>query len=130
MTTLTEKLFHTDADLRRFEARVLACRPAEAGGFEVALDRTAFYATSGGQPHDQGALGAARVLEVRDDDGVLWHRLDREVAGSVAGEIDWVRRFDHMQQHTGQHVLSQSFIETCGAETVSFHLAWNASPST
>ena len=127
MSTVTEKLFHQDAALRRFEARVLQCRavaPESAGGavFEAALDRTAFYATSGGQPHDTGHLGAARVLEARDDDGVIWHRLDRAVADGVAGEIDWPRRFDHMQQHTGQHLLSASFIETCGAETVSFHL--------
>ena len=95
------------------------------------LDRTAFYPTSGGQPFDTGALGAFRVVDVVDeDDGTIVHVLgddaDRgpapEPGQAVRGAIDWARRFDHMQQHTGQHVLSAAFDRLFGARTVSFHL--------
>jgi alanyl-tRNA synthetase len=89
------------------------------------LDRTCFYPTSGGQPHDQGTLGDLPVSDVfeREDDGAVVHVVDGEVEGeTVHGQIDWERRFDHMQQHTGQHILSQAFLQLLDAETVGFHL--------
>jgi alanyl-tRNA synthetase len=130
VTQATRRLFHEDAALREFEAEVVAVRAADDGAPLVRLDRTAFYATSGGQPHDLGRLGDFAVVDVSADGDDLWHRLVPSVAGSAApavgarltGAIDWPRRFDHMQQHTGQHVLSRAFIEVARAETVSFHL--------
>ena len=120
---MTQRLFDDDPFLREFDATVLSLRE-EDGTPWVRLDRTAFYPGGGGQPADRGALGEARVEDVAERDGELWHRLDRPLAAGagVRGGIDWPRRFDHMQQHTGQHILSQAFIEVAGAETVSFHL--------
>jgi alanyl-tRNA synthetase len=121
---MTERLYYTDAYLRECESTVVSCVPAGAH-FEVVLAATAFYPTSGGQPHDLGTLGGRRVLDVIDrEDGRVAHVVDGpvEVGGRVAGAIDWPRRFDHMQQHTGQHVLSAAFEKACGARTVSFHL--------
>src|SRR4029077_21125547 len=84
---------------------------------------TALYPTSGGQPHDLGKLDEAIVLDVRDDGEDVVHVVDRELPlGSVSGCVDWTRRFDHMQQHTGQHLLSAMFQERYGRPTVSFHL--------
>jgi len=127
----THRLYYDDAYLENFEARVLSCSPAEpvqgASGmqpaWEVLLDQTAFYPSSGGQPNDLGLLGEAAVLDVRDEaDGVV-HIVDREVErGGVKGCVNWPRRFDHMQQHTGQHLLSAMFQERFGLPTVSFHL--------
>jgi alanyl-tRNA synthetase len=127
----THRLYYDDAYLENFEARVLSCSPAEpvqgASGmqpaWEVVLDQTAFYPSSGGQPNDMGLLGEAAVLDVRDEaDGVV-HIVDREVGlGGVKGCVNWPRRFDHMQQHTGQHLLSAMFQERFGLPTVSFHL--------
>ncbi|HMD33400.1 MAG TPA: DHHA1 domain-containing protein, partial [Vicinamibacterales bacterium] len=114
-------------------------RDAGAGTILVTLDQTAFYPTSGGQPFDTGTLGGFRVVDVVDqDDGTIGHVLDLQLrtqnsqseAGTihpepgarVAGEIDWNRRFDHMQQHTGQHVLSAAFDRLFNVATVSFHL--------
>ncbi len=121
---MTERLFYTDAYLQRCDSTVTACTPAGAH-FEVVLAATAFYPTSGGQPHDTGTLGGRRVLDVvdREDMGVV-HVVDGplEVGAVVAGAIDWPRRFDHMQQHTGQHVLSAAFETASQARTESFHL--------
>jgi alanyl-tRNA synthetase len=120
---VTQRLFDDDPFLREFEATVL--RAGEEDGILcVVLDRTAFYPGGGGQPCDRGTLGESRVEDLIERDGVLWHRLDRPVpmGALLRGAIDWSRRFDLMQQHTGQHVLSQAFIEVAGAETVSFHL--------
>jgi len=127
----TERLFYTDPYQREFSARVIARREM-ASQPAVALDRTAFYPTGGGQPHDTGTLRpAARtgdepgvgVTDVVAEDGLVWHILAAPLAADdVTGALDWPRRFDHMQQHTGQHILSQTFIVTCDAETVAFHL--------
>lgn len=119
----TERLYYTDAYAREFDATVVDVCDVD-GRPAALLDRTAFYPTSGGQPHDTGTLGGVRVLDVIDrDDGTIAHVLERAVAkGRVHGVIDWDRRFDHMQQHTGQHVLSAAFEQTLGAPTVSFHL--------
>ena len=121
---MIDRLYYTDAYRQQCESTVISCAPAGAH-FEVVLAATTFYPTSGGQPHDTGTLGGRRVLEVvdRDEVGVV-HVVDGplEVGASVAGAIDWSRRFDHMQQHTGQHVLSAAFEAACQARTESFHL--------
>ena len=127
----THRLYYDDAYAQNFDATVLSCEPSssvfsESGpiaAWEVLLDRTAFYPSGGGQPNDLGTLGGAGILDVRDvNDGIL-HIVDREIPrGPVAGVVDWSRRFDHMQQHTGQHLLSAMFHERFGLPTVSFHL--------
>jgi alanyl-tRNA synthetase len=118
------RLYYTDAYLTSFEARVVDTVTLD-GRRAVILDRTAFYPTSGGQPFDTGTLNAAAVVDVVDlDDGRMAHvvegHLERDV--QVSGTIDWSRRFDHMQQHTGQHVLSAAFDRLLAARTASFHL--------
>jgi alanyl-tRNA synthetase len=120
---MTTRIYYTDARTREFDATVVEAL-AHEGHPAAILDRTAFYPTSGGQPHDLGKLGPATVIEVIDrDDGEVVHVLDREVArGPVNGRIDWDRRFDHMQQHTGQHILSAACDKVLGARTVIFHL--------
>jgi alanyl-tRNA synthetase len=119
---MTDRLYYTDSLLRQFTARVVERRDTDRGP-AVRLDRTAFYPTSGGQPHDTGTLGGARVLDVWDDEAdAVWHLLERPVEGEVEGTIDFERRFDHMQQHTGQHLLSAAFLRLLEAPTLSFHL--------
>ncbi len=122
----TRRLYYDDAFEKEFTAEVLSCDPVVHSmlqAFEVVLDRTAFYPTSGGQPHDLGRLGEAAVLGVREEDEEVVHVVDRPLErGPVNGCIDWPRRFDHMQQHTGQHLLSAMFLERFGRPTVSFHL--------
>lgn len=118
----TEKLYFRDAYLREFTARVLT-RETREGFPVVVLDRTAFYPESGGQPHDLGWLNEIRVIRVEEENGSILHFLEKELKGEeVRGRIDWPRRFDHMQQHTGQHILSQAFYELVRGETLSFHL--------
>src|SRR5690606_35256689 len=99
--------------LTRFEATVTGAEPAEAGTW-LRLDRSAFYPTAGGQPHDTGVLGARKVLDVEDRDGEVWHLLEPgdapAVGDAVVGEVDWERRYAHMQRHTAQHMLSQAFM--------------------
>jgi alanyl-tRNA synthetase len=119
-----DRLYYTDAYLVEFDA-VVRDIARKDDRWAVVLDRTAFYPTSGGQPFDTGTIGDARVLDVFDDaDGNVTHVIDRELEKDcrVRGHIDWDRRFDHMQQHTGQHVLSAAFEREAGARTVSFHL--------
>lgn len=120
---MTERLYYGDSFLREFEAQVLLCE-REGARWRVTLDRTAFYPTSGGQPHDTGTLDGAKVVEVVDaEDGKIVHYTSTELPPRlVTGKIDWTRRFDHMQQHTGQHLLSAVFIDLFGFHTVSFHL--------
>lgn len=125
---MTERLYYTDPYLTDFDAEVIEVR--QQGTREgVVLDRTAFYPTSGGQPFDTGTLGAARVVDVVDqDDGTILHIVEGEPpTGRVAARVDWDRRFEHMQQHTGQHVLSAAFDRFSGVRTVSFHLGGAAS---
>lgn len=129
---MTERLYFVDPYLRGFSARVVARRPWEAPPSAgpparpsaVALDRTAFYPEGGGQPADRGLLNEVRVVDVQsDDDGTVWHVLDGTLDDDlVQGQVDWPRRFDHMQQHHGQHLLSAAFEELFGLRTVSFHL--------
>ena len=124
---MTERLYYTDPALNQFEATVTRVDTVD-GRQLVRLDRTAFYPTSGGQPFDVGTLGNARVTEVLDQedegDGDVIHVVEGviSVGDKVAGRIDWDRRFDHMQQHTGQHVLSAAFDTLVKARTESFHL--------
>ncbi len=121
---MTDRLYYTDAYQTQFDADVTACAPA-GDRFAVTLSATAFYPTSGGQPHDLGRLGGRAVLDVVDEeDGRLVHLVDGplELGARVHGALDWTRRFDHMQQHTGQHVLSAAFETICKARTESFHL--------
>jgi len=122
----TRRLYYDDSYQRDFDAQVLSCEPEALGAtpaWRVVLDCTALYPTSGGQPHDLGKLGDANVLDVRDEGEDIVHVVDRELPlGSVHGCVDWGRRFDHMQQHTGQHLLSAMFQERYGRPTVSFHL--------
>lgn len=122
MTSPTRRLYYDDAYLVDFEAEVVEQRSHE-GALAVVLDATAFYPESGGQPWDRGTLGGVPVLEVRDIDGLVLHVLAADVpAGRLRGRVDWPARFDHMQQHTGQHILSQAFFELVRGETRSFHL--------
>ncbi len=117
-----ERLYYTDCYLREFSARVIRTSP-DPRGARVYLDRTAFYPESGGQPGDRGMLAAIPVLDVIDEGDAVAHVLAGSPAGeAVQGIIDWERRFDHMQQHTGQHVLSAAFERAGGYKTVLFHL--------
>ena len=106
MKMSTEKLYYQDSFLHSFSAKVLSCEP-QGKSWSVVLDRTAFYPEGGGQPADHGVLGPARVLDVHEKNDVIFHTTDRPVEiGPVSGEIDWARRFDHMQQHSGEHICS------------------------
>jgi alanyl-tRNA synthetase len=129
----TQRLYYDDAFLREFTGQVLSCEleavetddPAGKLLWDVRLNRSAFYPASGGQPHDLGEFlpGAAKVVEVRDEGGEIVHVVDQRVeVGEVTGRIDWDRRFDHMQQHTGQHLLSAVFQRNFSLATISFHL--------
>src|SRR5215207_9247359 len=123
---MTQRLYYSDSHLVEFEARVVAVSRTEDGRAAVALDRTAFYPTGGGQPTDTGTLGDARVVECLDEeDGGVLHVCEGEPPAEgalVLGRVDWPRRLDHIQQHTGQHILSQSFVELYGAQTRSFRM--------
>jgi alanyl-tRNA synthetase len=117
---MTERLYYTDSYLRDFTARIVG---RSDDGAVVYLDRTAFYPTSGGQPFDTGSIGGVAVLDVEDDGERIAHRVAAPVpTEAVDCAIDWRRRFDHMQQHTGQHLISAVFEELFGLRTVSFHL--------
>jgi alanyl-tRNA synthetase len=121
---MTERLYFLDPYLRSFTAR-LTGRRVRQGRVEVALDRSAFYPEGGGQPPDHGLLDAARVVDVQaGDDDVVWHAIDGHLEGDdeVFGQVDWPRRFDHMQQHHGQHLLSAAFEGLFSLPTVAFHL--------
>ena len=119
----TMKLYERDSYLTEFTATVLSCQPARQG-FEVVLDKTAFYPEGGGQPWDVGVLGGAAVLEVHDANGQVVHTCDRALkpGSQVAGVIDWDRRFDLMQQHSGEHILSGLICSHYGCDNVGFHL--------
>jgi alanyl-tRNA synthetase len=119
---MTEKLFWIDPYQREFDATVTNQFPV-ADGHAVVLDRTCFYATSGGQPNDLGLLNSVPVQNVRQEGESLVHVLLSPLQeSSVHGVIDWQRRFDHMQQHSGQHILSAAFFQLFEAQTSSFHL--------
>ena len=119
----TEKLYYADPFLKTFTATVLDCQPGK-NGFIVTLDRTAFYPEGGGQPADQGTLDGAAVTDVHEKNGVVLHNVDSavEIGKTVTGVIDWARRFDHMQQHSGEHICSGLICGRCHCDNVGFHM--------
>jgi alanyl-tRNA synthetase len=122
----TERLYYQDSRLLEFDALVTGLSELDDGQIAVTLDRTAFYPTGGGQPTDTGTLGGARVIDCIDaeDEGVL-HVIQGpspEVGDTVHGQIDKLRRLDHLQQHTGQHILSAAFVQLFDAPTLSFRV--------
>ena len=119
----TVKLYYENAYTQDFTAVVQSCE-AVKNGFAVTLDRTAFYPEGGGQPADHGTLGEARVLDVHEKDGIVTHLCDRalSVGAEVNGRIDWARRFDHMQQHSGEHIISGLLCSTFHCDNVGFHM--------
>src|SRR5882672_8267714 len=122
---MTDRLYYNDSYLCEFEARIV--RRSEDGGC-IYLDHTAFYPSSGGQPFDTGTIGGAAVIDVIDEGEEIAHRTAKPVLGDMARcTVDWPRRFDHMQQHTGQHLLSAVFQERFQLKTVSFHLGQESS---
>ena len=126
---MTQRIYYTEPYRRSFDATVLSATPS-GDRLHVTLDQTTFYPTSGGQPFDQGTLGGAAVVDVIDnDDGTITHVVSGTLKPGevVTGEIDWSRRFDHMQQHTGQHVLSAAFDRLFNVRTESFHMGQQSS---
>ena len=119
----TEKLFYEDQYLRRFTARVLSCRRSD-NGWETVLDRTAFYPEGGGQAGDRGTLGGVEVLDTRYDNDEIVHFCSGPLTSGaqVTGEIDWQRRFDLMQQHSGEHIVSGLIHQRFGFDNVGFHM--------
>ena len=140
---MSERLYHSDSFLRTFTGAVTDLRKCASGNgelaWQLALDRTAFYPTSGGQPFDTGRLsalareGAVLMVPVEqveeDEDGTVWHFVREPLAAGthVEGQVDWERRFDHMQQHSGQHLLSAIFWQQLQTPTISFHLGGSTS---
>ena len=120
---MTEKLFYQDAFLREFSGTVLDCRE-EKGRWVIILDRTAFYPEGGGQPADHGTLGGVNVVDVREKDGEVLHFCDGkvEIGETVNGTVDWARRFDFMQQHSGEHIVSGILCGKFGCDNVGFHI--------
>src|SRR5215468_7343166 len=122
----TERLYYNDSHLIEFNARVVDVTERVSGWTAVVLDRTAFYPTGGGQPSDTGTLNGSRVVEcIDDEDNRVLHVVQGAtpaLGSEVKGRIDWARRLDHMQQHTGQHILSQAFITLFKAPTKSFRV--------
>ncbi len=118
-----ERLYYENQYLTEATARVLSCAEMK-GGWEVTLDRTVFYPTGGGQPCDLGSLGTARVLDVKEKDGEVFHLCDRplEVGTEVPCKIDWERRFSLMQQHSGEHLVSGIVHARFGYDNVGFHM--------
>lgn len=119
----TEKLYYTNPFLREFSATVLSCE-AVKGTYQVVLDRSAFYPEGGGQPADHGTLGGTAVTDVHEKNGVVFHTCDKpvEIGQMVTGSIDWARRFDHMQQHSGEHIISGILCADYHCDNVGFHL--------
>ena len=123
----TRKLYYEDCHMQNFTATVTGCTQT-AKGWEVTLDATAFYPEGGGQPSDVGTLGTARVLDVRERGEEVIHLCDSalEAGSTVEGSIDWERRFDFMQQHTGEHILSGLIHQNYGYHNVGFHMGKQA----
>lgn len=122
---MKELLYYQDVLLREFDATVVSKGTDEVGRHYVVLSNTAFYPTGGGQPHDTGTLDAIEVLDVEKINDEIRHYIQGDLStldGVVHGKLNWARRFDHMQQHAGQHILTAAFVELFNAQTVSFHL--------
>lgn len=120
---MTEKLYYQDAYATTFTAKVLECTE-DKKNFKVVLDRTLFYPEGGGQPADMGTLGGVKVLDVHEKDDIVTHTTDKplEVGAEVEGIIDWERRFDLMQNHSGEHILSGVICAKYGCDNVGFHM--------
>ena len=120
---MTEKLYYKSAYIKEFEATVLSCEKNKESWL-VILDRTAFYPEGGGQPADHGCLGEALVTDVHEKEGNIIHMCDRELSpgSSVKGFIDWDRRFDHMQQHSGEHIVSGMLCNCFNCDNIGFHM--------
>ena len=121
--TETQRLYYEDVYIREFQAQVLACQAA-GKGYAILLDRSAFYPEGGGQPSDQGVLDSVKVTEVHEKDGELLHYTDAplEPGTQVTGRINWQRRFDLMQQHSGEHMVSGLVHQAYGYDNVGFHM--------
>lgn len=119
----TEKLYYADPFLQNFTATVLSCE-AGKGGYLVTLDRTAFYPEGGGQPADHGTMNGLAVTDVHEKNGVIFHTVENsvEIGENVDCAIDWARRFDHMQQHSGEHILSGILCRDYHCDNVGFHM--------
>ena len=119
----TRRLYYEDSHQREFDGEVLACE-TEGEAFQVLLDQTAFFPEGGGQYADTGALNGVRVLDVKDRKGMIWHKTEGplEPGTRVHGIIDWEQRFDRMQQHTGEHIVSGLVHQRFGYDNVGFHL--------
>ena len=119
----TTKLYYENVYKKEFKAKVLECREGKKG-YEIILDQTAFYPEGGGQPSDNGTLGNVNIKEVHEKNGELIHYTDGplEIGTEVTGEINWDRRFDLMQQHSGEHIVSGLVHEAFGYDNVGFHM--------
>jgi alanyl-tRNA synthetase len=125
MANMGCKLFYQDPYIKSFSAKVVTQSKDENGNDYLVLDQTAFYPTGGGQPYDVGTIANIKVLNVEEIEGEVRHYIEKELDdlnAAVNGVIDWERRFDHMQQHAGQHILSAAFEQLFGYKTVGFHL--------
>jgi len=122
-----QKLYYEDCHLREFTARVLYCERSDKG-WRIMLDRTAFYPEGGGQACDLGTLGGVQVLSVSEEGEQVVHLCDGplEVGAEVAGKIDWARRFDLMQQHSGEHMVSGILHSRYGVHNTGFHMGWES----
>lgn len=122
---ITEKLFYKDNHMKNFTAQVLRCTKVDERKFEIVLDKTAFFPEGGGQPADTGKLGDVWVTDVFERDGEIVHVAEGNVITEgeiIEGKIDWVRRFDMMQQHSGEHIVSGLIHKKFGLDNVGFHL--------
>ncbi|WP_394581700.1 alanyl-tRNA editing protein [Cytobacillus firmus] len=120
-----KKLYYENPYIKKFETELVYQAADDKERVYAVLKETAFYPTGGGQPHDEGTLNGIKVVDVEEAEGEIRHYLERDLEPSnsgISGKIDWIRRFDHMQQHAGQHILSAAFEELYGYKTVSFHL--------
>ncbi|MBQ2954244.1 MAG: hypothetical protein IJE07_12005 [Clostridia bacterium] len=125
---MTHRLYYDAPYQTSFTAQVLACRP-NGSAFDVLLDQTAFYPTSGGQPFDTGTLGSARVTDVNVQGDDVWHTVTEALAPgqTVQGQIDWPRRFDHMQQHAADHMIASALHRLMGGVTIGLHISADVS---
>lgn len=122
---MENKLYYQDPYIKAFTAKVVKQEQNDTGNWYVVLNQTAFYPTGGGQPHDLGTIADQVVINVEEIDGEIRHYLERPLVNTekeVTGKINWERRFDHMQQHAGQHMLSAAFDHLFGYKTIGFHL--------
>ena len=121
---LKNYIYYQDSTIAEFTANVVKTGTEENRNY-IVLDNTAFYPTGGGQPHDTGWINGIEIIDVEKVDDEIRHYTTNDVSnisGEISGKLNWARRFDHMQQHTGQHILTAAFVELFDLSTVSFHL--------